>query len=58
MAYEWLREGMGWYEDAEAIRPPGNDDAVLRWNTCARLLNSHPHITPRGEEAPEPLFLE
>lgn len=58
MAYEWLREAMGWYEDAEAIRPPGNDDTVLRWNTCARLLNSHPHIKPRGEEAAEPLFLE
>jgi hypothetical protein len=37
-AFEWLREAMTWYEKAEAIRPPGNDDAVLRWNTCARLL--------------------
>ena len=58
MAYEWLREAMSWYEGAEALRPPGNDDAVLRWNTCARLLNSHPHIKPRTEEAVEPLFLE
>ena len=37
-AFEWLREAMRWYEQAEAIRPPGNDDAVLRWNTCARLI--------------------
>jgi hypothetical protein len=37
-AFEWLREAMSWYEKAEAIRPPGNDDAILRWNTCARLI--------------------
>jgi hypothetical protein len=37
-AFDLLREAMGWYEKAEAIRPPGNDDAVLRWNTCARLI--------------------
>src|SRR5216684_1490813 len=34
-AFELLREAMGWYEKAEAIRPTSNDDAVLRWNTCA-----------------------
>jgi hypothetical protein len=37
-AFEWLREAMSWYEKAEAIRPPTNDDAVLRWNACARLI--------------------
>jgi hypothetical protein len=37
-AFEWLREAMSWYEKAEAIRPRTNDDAVLRWNTCARLI--------------------
>ncbi len=37
-AHEWLREAMTWYEKAEAIRPPGNDAAVLRWNTCARMI--------------------
>jgi len=25
-------------EKAEAMRPPGNDDALLRWNACARLI--------------------
>ena len=37
-AFDWLRKAMSWYEEAEAIRPPANDDAVLRWNTCARLI--------------------
>ncbi|HWW01539.1 MAG TPA: hypothetical protein VNZ64_17710 [Candidatus Acidoferrum sp.] len=37
-AYEFLREAMAWYEKAEALRPPGNDDALLRWNACARMI--------------------
>ena len=28
------------FEDAENIRPAGNDDAILRWNRCVRLLQS------------------
>ena len=58
MTYDWLREAMRFYETAEAVRPPGNDDAVLRWNTCARLLNRNPELKPRDEEAFEPLLLE
>lgn len=37
-AYEWYLEAMDCYERAEAIHPSGNDDAVLRWNTCARTI--------------------
>jgi hypothetical protein len=50
VAYEWLREAMTWYEKAESLRPAGNDDALLRWNTCARMLNERADIVPRGEE--------
>jgi tetratricopeptide (TPR) repeat protein len=35
-----LEEAMHAYEQAERIRPTGNDDAILRWNRCARLLHS------------------
>lgn len=52
-ATEWLREAMGFFERAEAIRPPQNDDAVLRWNTCARLLAQLPQ--PQADLAEEPL---
>ena len=38
-AYDWLREAMLCYEKAEAIHPPGNAEATLRWNTCARIIN-------------------
>src|SRR3989442_4333134 len=37
-AYHALRQAMDCFERAEAVRPPGNDDAILRWNTCARII--------------------
>jgi tetratricopeptide (TPR) repeat protein len=54
IAYENLREAMQHYERAEALRPEGNDDAILRWNTCARILMRNNDLRPRGEEAFEP----
>ena len=42
MAHELLREAKAWYEQAESLRPPGNDDVLLRWNACARLLERYP----------------
>src|SRR5436190_4643909 len=34
VAVEWFREALTWYEVAERMRPPGNDEAILRWNMC------------------------
>ena len=56
--YAWLREAMDRYEQAEALRPAGNDDALLRWNCCARLLMRDGRLAPVLEERGEPLFLE
>jgi len=55
-AYDWFREAMEWFEKAEAIRPAGNDDAILRWNSCARVIMSN-NLVPRSEEYAEH-FLE
>ena len=52
----WLREAMSFFEQAEAIRPPHNDDSVLRWNACARLLQHLPEVEPDTRE--EPIQLE
>jgi tetratricopeptide (TPR) repeat protein len=52
-AYEELREAMRCYERAEALRPPDNDDAVLRWNTCARTLAHNHDLRPQPEETLE-----
>ena len=57
-AYEWLTEAMEAYERAEAIRPPGNDDPILRWNACARVLMRHPHLGPAVEDRGELEMLE
>jgi hypothetical protein len=57
MAYHWLREAMSWYEKAEAQRPAGNDESILRWNTCVRMLNRNDQLRP-GTQEPVELSLE
>jgi hypothetical protein len=47
-AYDSLSEAMSLFEKAEAIRPHGNDDAILRWNTCARMIQNN-RLAPRQE---------
>jgi hypothetical protein len=54
-AHDLFREAMECYEKAEAIRPPGNDDALLRWNTCARIITKN-KLVPREEEKVEPVL--
>ena len=54
VAYDLLREAMALYEQAEALRPAGNDDALLRWNTCVRILEQYPHVTQAPHDRGEP----
>lgn len=56
--YEQIREAMSRFERAEALRPAGNDDAILRWNACARLLMAHAELEAATSEREEPLMLE
>ncbi|HEY4219526.1 MAG TPA: hypothetical protein VGM67_20460 [Gemmatimonadaceae bacterium] len=44
VAAEWFHQAMTWYEKAEGMRPAGNDEAILRWNTCVRMLEQHEHV--------------
>jgi len=53
-----LREAMKHYEQAEALRPHGNDDAILRWNACARVLMRHPEIRPLPDAEFQPIIGE
>ena len=55
-AYAAFRDAMAWYESAEKLSPPDNDDAILRWNTCARVLARHPALVPASADAYEPSF--
>jgi hypothetical protein len=40
-AFAWLRDAMRSYEQAGSVAPSGNDDAILRWNACARIIDRH-----------------
>lgn len=57
VVYDRLRQAMVSYEKAEAIRPPGDDSALVRWNSCARMIMRSEHVRPAPEEGMQP-FLE
>jgi hypothetical protein len=48
-AYEWFRQALERYAEAERVRPPGNDDAILRWNSIVRMFGRHPDLRPEPE---------
>ena len=54
-AYYALREAMEHYERAEALRPLNNDDSILRWNTCARVIMRNPAIRPLPDDEFQPI---
>jgi hypothetical protein len=49
-AYHALRAAMLHYEKAIDFASPGNDDAILRWNTCARVIMQNPEVGPSPDE--------
>jgi len=57
-AHDWLVAALNLFEDAERLRPAGNDDAILRWNACVRYLSSHRELTPEMEQVPDPVISE
>jgi hypothetical protein len=56
--YDWLTEAMLQFERAEAVRPPGNDDARLRWNACVRFIQRHPYLRTSVDDRRELEMLE
>lgn len=48
-AYDEFREAMEWFDKAAELRPAGNDDAILRWNSCARTIMER-NLSPRPPE--------
>ena len=47
--YEGLRRAMAFFEHADRLHPDGNEDAVLRWNTCARMIMADPRLVPESD---------
>lgn len=56
--HDWIVKALHLFEEAEHLRPAGNDDAILRWNACVRFLERHKELRPKTEEAPEPILSE
>src|SRR6202161_4416820 len=48
--YEWIVKALGLFEEAERLRPAGNDDSILRWNACVRFLERHKSLGPATED--------
>lgn len=46
IAYDQFRQAMCHFEKAEALSASDNDDAILRWNTCARMIDSRADLRP------------
>ena len=57
-AYEWIMQALRLFEEAERLRAPGNDDAILRWNASIRFLARHKELVPAAEEIAEPILSE
>jgi hypothetical protein len=57
LAYDWFRQAMNAYEKALDQRLAGNDDAVLRWNACARVIMNNSNVAP-AEKATREFMLE
>ncbi|HMC98419.1 MAG TPA: hypothetical protein VKG92_12235 [Flavobacteriales bacterium] len=49
IAYEYLHQAMTWFEKAEQVRPDQNEDPILRWNACVRMIQQH-RLKPSPEE--------
>jgi hypothetical protein len=46
--YGLLTRAMDFYEEAERIRPSGDDSSILRWNTCVRIIARNNLKPPPG----------
>ncbi len=57
-AGDLLREAMLAFERAESLKPADTDDALLRWNACARMLNAHTELTPTDDDPTTQVMLE
>ena len=44
VAHHWFVKAMDAYSEALTDNDPKNQDALLRWNSCARILNNNPDV--------------
>jgi hypothetical protein len=52
IAADYFHQAMDFYARAESMRPSGNDESILRWNTCVRMLAKHERAAGKHEYEP------
>ena len=52
-AYEMFLEAMNWFETALEMETADNQDAIMRWNSCVRMIEAN-NLTERPREEIEP----
>jgi tetratricopeptide (TPR) repeat protein len=53
-----FEQALDTFAEAEKISPLGNDDAILRWNRCVRLLQNRTYVWDVWEQERVPLDTE
>ncbi len=56
-SYQWFARALDAYNEALESCDPDNQDAVLRWNSCVRIINNNPHVKA-DDETPSDLLLD
>jgi hypothetical protein len=51
VAYEWFTRAIEFYEKAGTLRAADNDDPILRYNACVRLMQRHDNVRPDDDTA-------
>jgi hypothetical protein len=54
-AFEWLEEAMHEFELADKLSDQENNDAILRWNTCVRIIENR-RLTARPPDTNPPIL--
>lgn len=57
IAFEHLTEAMEWYDKAEKSQSEDNEESILRWNACARMITQY-KLEPAPEEKGTQPFLD
>jgi hypothetical protein len=56
LVFDWLAKALKAYEETLTDCDPDNQDAILRWNSCARIINKHPDVKPMEDDTSEPML--
>ena len=57
IAYDGLIEALEFYKNAQEVHPDNNEDSILRWNACVRMIEQF-QLKPSPESIGENAFTD